>query len=224
MPESDYAARPPIPRSAFEAYIRGVMSVDAERRSELLADAVRLHPQYMSAIYQLGLAHYLDSDYQQSNGLLERVSSDSPEYPMARFMIGMNAYHLNDFGKAAAIYSTIEPSYDILVNLGASLAAGGDPLAAESVLKRALEKNPAGSEAIFDLAYVAFIKGDWTVAVFARSRTRLGSAVHAGADLHLPRPQRRFEASYGAGGSAVAEPVAMGNAGCSKPSALANTV
>jgi tetratricopeptide (TPR) repeat protein len=164
MPESDYAARPPIPRSAFEAYIRGVMSVDAERRSELLADAVRLHPQYMSAIYQLGLAHYLDSDYQQSNGLLERVSSDSPEYPMARFMIGMNAYHLNDFGKAAAIYSTIEPAYDILVNLGASLAAGGDPLAAESVLKRALEKNPAGSEAIFDLAYVAFIKGDWTVA------------------------------------------------------------
>ena len=164
MPESDYAARPPIPRSAFEAYVRGVMSVDAQRRSELLQDAVRLHPRYMSAIYQLGLGHYLDSEYEQSNRMLESVSAESPEHPMARFMVGMNAYHLNNFGKAAAVYSTLAPSYDILVNLGASLAAGGDPLTAESVLKKALEKNPSGTEAVFDLAYIAFIRGDWTVA------------------------------------------------------------
>ena len=164
MPESDYAARPPIPRSAFEAYIRGVVSVDAQRRADLLQDALRLHPRYISAAYQLGLGQYLDSNYEESSRLLERVSSDALEYPMARFMLGMNAYHLGDFGKAAAIYSTLEPSYDILVNLGAALASGGDGPAATSVLKRALELNPSGSEALFDMAYVAFTKGDWDTA------------------------------------------------------------
>jgi len=164
MPESDYAARPPIPRSAFEAYIRGVMSVDAQRRVELLQDAVRLHPQYTSAIYQLGLCQYLDSNYVESNRLLERISNDAAEYPMARFMLGMNAYHLNDFGKSAAIYSSLEPSYDILVNLGASLAAGGDAAGGTAALKRAVELNPSGSEALFDLAFIAFTKGEWDTA------------------------------------------------------------
>lgn len=164
MPESDYAARPPIPRSAFEAYIRGVISVDTQRRVDLLQDAMRLHPRYTSAIYQLGLGQYLDSNYEESNRLLERVSSDALEYPMARFMLGMNAYHLNDFGKAAAIYSTLDPSYDVLVNLGAALASGGDAVAATSVLKRALELNPSGSEALFDLAYVAYTKQEWDTA------------------------------------------------------------
>ena len=80
----------------------------------------------MSAIYQLGLVHYLDSDYSISTQLLERIPPNVPEYPMARFMIGMNAYHIDDYARAAAIFSTLGPDYDILLNLGASLAAGGD--------------------------------------------------------------------------------------------------
>jgi len=164
LPESDYAARPPIPRSAFEAYTRGIMSTDTQRRVELLQNAIRLHPQYRAAIYQLGQVYYLDSNYKSSSELLEKIPVDTPEYPQARFMVGMNAYHLGDHAKAAEIFSTLSPTYDVLVNLGASLAATGDPDAAVSAWRRALVQNPSGSEAAFNLGYLSFTRSEWDLA------------------------------------------------------------
>jgi tetratricopeptide (TPR) repeat protein len=166
-----------IPGKAFEAYIRGVMSIDSQRRVELLQEAIRLHPQYSSAIYQLGLVRYLDMESKESTALLQRVPAEAPEYPMARFMMGINSYHSGDFGRAAAIYSALEPSYDILVNLGASIAAGGDRTAASPVLRRAAERNPSGSEAAFDLAYISFVGGQFEAAAarfsqYLRARER----------------------------------------------------
>jgi Flp pilus assembly protein TadD len=163
LPESDYAGRPPVSRSAFEAYIRGILATDPQRKVELLQEAIRLHPQYRSAIYQLGQVHYLDSNHQASTDLLVKVPADAPEYPEARFMIGMNAYHLEDYAKAAQVFSALPPNYDVLVNLGASLAGSGDA-AATSAWRRALERNPSGSEAAFNLGYLAFSKGDWELA------------------------------------------------------------
>ncbi len=97
MPESDYATRPPVPRSAFEAYIRGVLSTDPQRRVELLQDAIRLHPQYGAAIFHLGQTHYLDSSYKASNETLLKIAANAPEFPQAQFMMGMNAYHLEEY-------------------------------------------------------------------------------------------------------------------------------
>jgi tetratricopeptide (TPR) repeat protein len=163
LPESDYVARPPIPRSAFEAYVRGITATDAERRVELLQDAIRLHPQYRSAIYQLGQVYYLDSNYQASIDLLTKIPEGAVDYPQARFMIGMNAYRLEDYTKAEQVFSTLPPTYDVLVNLGATLAATGNP-AAVSAWRRALEKNPSGTEAAFNLGYLSFSKGEWELA------------------------------------------------------------
>ena len=44
-PELDYIAHPPVPSSAFEAYIRGMIAADSARRIALFQDAIRLHPQ-----------------------------------------------------------------------------------------------------------------------------------------------------------------------------------
>jgi tetratricopeptide (TPR) repeat protein len=163
LPESDYTSRTPIPRSAFEAYVRGVLAPDSQRSVELLQDAIRLFPQYRSAIYRLGQVHYLDSDYQASMDLLTKIPADAPEYSQARFIIGMNAYRLGDYAKATQIFSALPPTYDVLVNLGGALAASGND-AATSMWRRALEQNPSGSEAAFNLAYLAYSKGEWEVA------------------------------------------------------------
>jgi tetratricopeptide (TPR) repeat protein len=175
LPESDYAARPPVSRSAFEAYIRAVTATDSQRKLELLQEAIRLHPQYRSAMYQLGRVHYLDSDYQSSSDLLTKLPADTPEYPQARFMMGMNAYHLGDYAKAAQIFSTLPPTYDVLVNLGASLFVTGDA-AATSAWRRALEQNPSGSEAAFNQGYFAFSRGDWELASFRLTQFLRGHA------------------------------------------------
>jgi len=182
LPESDYAARPPIPRSAFEAYVRGVLASDPQRRTELLKDAIRLHPQYTAAIYQLGRAYYLDSNYKSSSDLLEKISAAAPEYPQARFMLAMNYYHLGDFTKAVSGFSSLPSNYDVLVNLGAALAGKGDSAGAEATWRRALGLNAAGAEASFNLAYVAFTRGEMENAVsrftqFLRSHGRDAEAL-----------------------------------------------
>jgi len=182
LPESDYAARPPIPRSAFEAYVRGVLASDPQRRTELLKDAIRLHPQYTAAIYQLGQAYYLDSNYKSSSDLLEKISAVAPEYAQARFMLGMNYYHLGEFTKATAFYSSLPSNYDVLVDLGAALAGKGDSAGAEATWRRALTVNAAGAEASFNLAYIAFTRGEMQAAVtrltqFLRSHGRDAEAL-----------------------------------------------
>ena len=164
MPESDYATRPPVPRSAFEAYIRGVLSTDPQRRVELLQDAIRLYPQYGAAIFHLGQTHYLDSSYKASNETLLKIAANAPEFPQAQFMMGMNAYHLEEYARAAQIFSTLPPTYDVLVNRGASFAAAGDAVAATTAWRRALEANPSGTEAQFNLAFLSFRKEEWELA------------------------------------------------------------
>jgi tetratricopeptide (TPR) repeat protein len=164
LPESDYATRPPVPRSAFEAYVRGIMATDPQRRVELLQDAIRLSPQYRAALFELGRVRYLDSDYKASTELLNRIAANAPEYPQAQFMIAMNAYHLGEYAKAAEIFSALPPTYDVLVNRGASLAASGDTVAALSAWRRAVEVDPSGTEAPFNMAYLAFSRNEWELA------------------------------------------------------------
>ena len=177
MPESDYAARPPVPRSAFEAFIRGIVAPDSQRRMELIESAIRLHPQYNAAIYQLGKVHYLDSDYKASNALLERIPANASEYPQARFMVAMNAYHLGEHAKAAEIYAALPAGYDVLVNLGAALAGSGDGVAAAAAWRHASERDQSGSEAAFNLGYLAFSRQEWEVAA---SRLARFLELHAG--------------------------------------------
>src|SRR5262249_14911151 len=45
-PESDFTARAPLPRSAFENYIRGLLNSDPKRRTEYFENAIRLNPRY----------------------------------------------------------------------------------------------------------------------------------------------------------------------------------
>jgi tetratricopeptide (TPR) repeat protein len=182
VPESDYASRPPVPRSAFEAYVRGILVSDPQRKIDLLKDAIRLHPQYTEAIYQLGQAYYLDSNFKSSAELLDKVSAVAPEYPQARFMLAMDQYHLGDFTKSATMFSALPANYDVLVNLGAALLGKGDAVGAETAWRRASAANPKGTEATFNMAYAAFARGEMETAVtrltqFLRSTSRDAEAL-----------------------------------------------
>ncbi len=121
-PESDYIAHPPVPSSAFEAYTRGTMTTDSARRTALFQDAIRLHPQYTAAMYQLGRQYGLDLDYKDSTPILEKIPQGSPEFLQARFMLGLNSYNVGDFEKSVAIFSALPPVYDVLINLGMAYA------------------------------------------------------------------------------------------------------
>jgi tetratricopeptide (TPR) repeat protein len=159
-PESDYIAHPPVPSSAFEAYIRGMIATDSARRIALFQDALRLHPQYTAATYELGRQYSLNMDFKSSTPFLEKVPEGSPEFLQARFMLGLNHFNAGDFEKSAAIFSALPPVYDVLINLGMACAGNNDFTGAMAAWKRASELNPLGTEAPFNMAHLGVTRSE----------------------------------------------------------------
>jgi len=160
IPETDYIMHPPVPSSAFEAYIRGVMTSDSTRRIALFQDAIRLHPQYSAAIYQLGRQYHQDMDLKNSTPMLEKISEESPEYLQARFMLGLNYYNAGDYKKSAAIFSALPSVYDVFINFGMAQAGRDDIGGAMAAWRLARDLNPLGSEAYFNMAYLGLTRGE----------------------------------------------------------------
>jgi tetratricopeptide (TPR) repeat protein/TolB-like protein len=159
-PEVDYIGHPPVPSSAFEAYIRGTLAADSARRIALFQDAIRLHPQYAAAQFQLGRQYHLEMDFKNSTPMLEKIPEGSSEYLQAQFMLGLNYYNTGDFNKSAAIFSALPSVYDVFVNLGMADAGRNDTGGAMMAWKLATELNPLGSEAYFNMAFLGLTRGD----------------------------------------------------------------
>jgi len=136
-PEADYTARPPVPRSAFENYIRGILTQDFQKRSELLQTAVRLHPQYGPALFELGRISHLQRDFKDSNQWLQKI----PETSYLR-------------------RQTLPAVYDVLLNLGAAFSQNGDRDSAADAWRRAIDTDSLASDAFFNLGYLSLIKDD----------------------------------------------------------------
>ena len=159
-PELDYIAHPPVPSSAFEACIRGMIARDSARRITLLQDALRLHPQYTSAMYQLGRQYSLSLNFKDSMSLLDKIPAGSTEYLQARFMLGLDYYNSGDFEKSIAIFSALPQVYDVLINLGMAYAGNNNFTEAMASWKRASEFNPLGTEALFNMAHLGLVRGE----------------------------------------------------------------
>jgi tetratricopeptide (TPR) repeat protein/TolB-like protein len=159
-PESDYTARPPTPRSAFENYIRGILNQDLQKRSDLLETAVRLYPQYGPALFQLGRAHHLERDFATSNQWLQRLPESTPERRQVLFLVGLNHFYIGDQAAAITTYQQLPQTYDVLLNLGAAFSQKGDTASAMSAWKRAALFDPLDSDAFFNMGYASYLKGD----------------------------------------------------------------
>jgi tetratricopeptide (TPR) repeat protein len=160
-PESDYTARPPTPRSAFENYIRALLSQDLQKRIELLQTAIRLHPQYGPALYQLGRAYHLQRDFTMSNQWLQKLPESVPERRQVLFIMGLNYFYLGDHARAIQALQQLPQTYDVLLNLGAAFSRKGDPASAMSTWKRAAGMDPLASDAFFNMGYSSFIRNDF---------------------------------------------------------------
>ncbi len=141
-PESDYTARPPTPRSAFENYVRGILNQDLQKRIELLQTAVRLYPQYGPALFQIGRANHLQREFRMSNQWLQKLPDSTPDRSQVQFMIGLNYFYLNDYPHAITAFQNLPPIYDVLLNLGSAFSQKGDAASAMTVWKRAAMLDP----------------------------------------------------------------------------------
>jgi tetratricopeptide (TPR) repeat protein/TolB-like protein len=162
--ESDYTARPPTPRSAFENYVRGVLNQDLQKRIELLQTAIRLYPQYSAALFQLGRAYHLQREFRMSNQWLQKLPDSTPDRSQVQFMIGLNFFYLGDYPHAITAFQYLPPIYDVLLNLGAAYSQKGDAASAMTAWKRAAMIDPLASDAFFNMGYLSFTRNDYDAA------------------------------------------------------------
>jgi tetratricopeptide (TPR) repeat protein/TolB-like protein len=160
-PESDYTARPPTPRSAFESYVRGILAQDYQKRSDLLQTAIRLYPKYGPALFQLGRTYHLQRDFATSNEWLQKLPESSPDRRQAQFLIALNCFYLGQYDRAIAVLQQLPQTYDVLLNLGAASSQKGDPTAAINIWKRAAAMDPFVSDPLFNIGFASFLKSDF---------------------------------------------------------------
>jgi tetratricopeptide (TPR) repeat protein/TolB-like protein len=159
--EADYTTQPPIPRSAFENYIRAILNQDLKKRIDQLQTAVRLHPRYDAAFFELGRAFYLQRDFKNSNLWLQKIPATNALHGQPEFLQGLNYFYLNDYARAVTAFQGLPPNYDVLLNLGAALSQKGDTAAALATWKQAADMDPLASDAFFNMGYLSFRKGDF---------------------------------------------------------------
>src|SRR6185369_15585167 len=137
-------------------------ATDSARRISLFQDAIRLHPKYDAAIFQLGRQYYLDMDFKSSSPLLEKIPPESPDFNQAQFMLGLSYYNTGEFNKSVSIFSALPRVYDVLINLGMALSGRDDFAGAMSAWKQARAVDPYGTEAPFNMAHLGLTKGERT--------------------------------------------------------------
>ena len=163
-PESDYTARPPTPRSALESYVRALLNPDPQKRIDLMQTAVRLHPQYGAALYQLGRMFHLQLDFSMSNQWLAKLPDSAPERRQVLFLMGLNHIYLGDHVRAITLFQQLPQTAEVLLNLGAAFERNGDHASAMSVWKRAATMDPLFADAFFNMGYAAYLQGDFEAA------------------------------------------------------------
>jgi tetratricopeptide (TPR) repeat protein len=159
--ESDYSVKPPTPRSAFENYVRAILNQDLQKRIEQLQTAVRLYPQYGSAVFQLARTFHLQREFRMSNQWLQKLPAVTPYRSQAQFMEGLNFFYLSDYTHAITDFQSLPPTYDVLLNLGAAFSQKGDSAGAIATWTRAAALDPLSSDAMFNIGYSSFVKNDF---------------------------------------------------------------
>jgi tetratricopeptide (TPR) repeat protein len=147
-------------QTAFENYVRGLMSSDPMKQVPYLETALRLDPGYVPAILELGRVFHLERDFARSNAVLERVTRLGPERQRAQFLVGLNWFYLKSYARSIETFQQLPQTHDVLLNLGAALSLRGDGAAAIRAWRRANEIDPLKSEAYFNIGYVSLLRGE----------------------------------------------------------------
>src|SRR5262245_26699472 len=158
-------------QSAFENYIRALLSVDPMKQVSFLETSIRQDPEYVSSILALGHVYHLERDFANSNKWLQKVVRLGPEYKQAQFMMGMNYFYLGDYARSIAIFEQLPQTWDVLLNRGAALSQKGDLPGAITAWQRAQQLDPLKNDAFFNIGYVSLLRNDFDLAAKSLSES-----------------------------------------------------
>ncbi|MGH9804726.1 MAG: tetratricopeptide repeat protein, partial [Candidatus Acidiferrales bacterium] len=161
------ARSPRLSASAFESYVRGLLSLNRQQQRRYFLQANRLEPAYAAPIFRLGLIYFEDMDFATAARWLSRVPAEDALALDARFYLSLCHFHLSDYAQAAETLAPVAerlPAAPLWNNLGVFASRRGDP-AAVAHFERALQTDPALMEPLFNLGLHYFRASQWQQAL-----------------------------------------------------------
>jgi len=145
---------PPVRLDAYENYIRGILTPDAESRVRFLREADRLDPSDHRAALELGRFYYEQKDYENSARWLRKLNERDADYLEALFLLGVDEFFLGRDAAAEEVFLELSrqlPLNEVWNNLGLLQARRGRLNEAIASLRRAYAGDPTDAVFSFNL-------------------------------------------------------------------------
>lgn len=173
-----------VPQRAFESYVKGAMTDDAEKRTAYLTNALREYARaksgqtYGQAAFEMGQVYLAQNDWKHAAEIFSKVEKNDRHYAESAFYAGLAYWRLNDIQHALGTLVPLAndlPLTSIYNNAGAiSIAAARDEkklderarLIAQgtSLLAQAASSAADDTTVRFNYAYALFAGGKYTEA------------------------------------------------------------
>lgn len=154
-----------VPPRAYESFIKGIQTRDAQLREQFLKRALQEYDSagapghYGRALFELGLLLYRRADFDDAAKQLKELIKDDPDYEEGLFYLSLATFKAGNNDAAASSGETlagIVPLPEILNNAGVALAGKGDYARALSFLQRAVANAPNDAAYRFNYGYTAW--------------------------------------------------------------------
>lgn len=158
------------PIGAFENFIKGTLTRDREARTAFLERAIKEHAEktrkkYLSAIFELGRAHYEAGDYAEAVKQLSQIDEQYPRYDEAQFYLGVALDATGQTDRALESQQKLAaplPLFEVYSNIGVLMIKKNQFADAINHLKPASDAAPRDTDTLFNLGYAYYLAKDYT--------------------------------------------------------------
>src|SRR3990172_7479374 len=161
---------PNLPVSAFESYVRGLLSAGREQKLQYFRQASHLAPGYGAPAFRLGELYFDEQDYANAGQWFEKVPAESSVALDAGFFLALCRFYARDYARALETLALLGeglPVSQVWNNLGVFASYAEQPAAADDYFARALEADPGDADIHFNLGLHRLRRAEWEPAARA---------------------------------------------------------
>ncbi len=171
------------PPLANESFVKGIQTRDVTLRESFLRRAIQEYESageaghFAHAIYELGLLHYRQADFDEAAKRFKELNNDDPNYTESLFYLGLAAYKSGANDEAAGAFERLieaVPLLEAMNNAGVALLAKGENERALQYIRRALANSPNDVLYRFNFGYA-----QWRARNFVEAAEHLRVVVKA---------------------------------------------